>query len=185
MATALAISSAASADPLIVGSIAVGGGNDQWSGTGIVFTNTSALERDATGDLATVFLVSPATTPTTINQSNYLFSSPDVLILTTSTGGATFTITGPIDVSEDDNTFLNISGTGILTLTGYSPTLATFSFTSTDSGHNYGIGASSSSGFTFAITSEAVPAVPEPSSFLLFGSGLLSFAGLLRRKLAK
>jgi hypothetical protein len=62
--------------------------------------------------------------------------------------------------------------------------LATFSFDSTDSGNNYG--SSGSSTFGFDITSQDVtPDVPEPSSFLLFGSGLLSFAGMLRRKLAK
>jgi hypothetical protein len=182
LATALAIAPAAFAAPLIVGSFGVGGGNDQWSATGITFSNTLATERDATGDLATVFGLSPATTPTTIDQSVFTFATPDGLIVSTNTGGATFTITGPIVVSLNTSEFLDISGTGILNLPGFAPTLATFSSDSTDSGNNYGT--SGSSTFGIDITSEAVPpTIPEPSSFLLFGSGLLSFAGLLRRKL--
>jgi len=183
LATALAIAPAASALPLIVGSMGVGGGNDQWSATGVTFTNTLANERDATGDLATVFGVSPATTPTTINNSAWTFASPDGLMLSTNTGGGTFTITGPITVVADSSQFLDISGTGILNLPGFAPTLATFSFDTTDSGNNFGTGGSST--FGFDITSEDVSPVPEPGSLLLLGSGLLSFAGFLRRKLAK
>ena len=184
LATALVIAPSALALPLIVGTFGIGGGNDQWSATGITFSNTLANERDATGDLATVFGITPATTPTTINHTPFTFLSPDGLFLSTNSGGATFTITGPINVSLDNSEFLDISGTGILNLPGYAPTLATFSFDSTDSGNNFG--SSGSSTFGIDITSEDVPpGVPEPSSFLLFGSGLLSFAGLLRRKLAK
>lgn len=183
LATALAFTPAALADSFIVGTIGVAGGNDQWSATGITFTNTSATERDATGDLATVFGSSPATTSTTIGVTNFTFSSPDVLIFTTSTGVATFTITGPINVSLDNGDFLDISGTGILTLTGYAPTEATFSFDSTDSSSSYGTTGSST--FGIDITATGVSATPEPSSLLLFGSGLLGFAGMLRRKLAK
>ena len=185
LATALAIAPAAMAAPLIVGTLGVGGGNDKWSATGVTFTNTSATERDATGDFALVFGVSPATTPTTIDMNVFTFATPDGLIFTTDPVGgntATFTITGPIDVVADTAEFLNLSGTGTLNMTGYAPTLGTFSFTSTDSNNNFGT--SGSSVFGFAITAQgAPPTVPEPSSFLLFGSGLLSFAGLVRRKL--
>ena len=180
--TSLVITPSVLALPLIVGTFGVGGGNDQWSATGITFSNTLANERDATGNFATVFGISPATTPTTINHTPFTFLSPDGLFLSTNTGGATFAITGPINVSRDDSGFLDISGTGILNLPGFAPTLATFSFDSTDSGNNFGSAGSST--FGIDITSEGV-STPEPSSFLLFGSGLLSFAGLLRRKLAK
>jgi hypothetical protein len=183
LATALAITPAASASSLIAGSFGVGGGNDQWSATGITFFNTLGNERDATGNFATVFGAAPATTPTTINQSTFTFLSPDGLMISTNSGGATFTITGPINVSLDNSEFLDISGTGILNLPGYAPTLATFSFDSTDSGNNFGT--SGSSTFGFDITSQGVPPVPEPGSFLLFGTGLLGVAGMLRRKLAK
>ena len=183
LATALAVTPSALAAPLIVGSFGFTGGDDQWSATGTTFTNTLGNERDATGDFATVFGVSPATTPSTIDITMLTFLSPDGLIVSTDTGGVTFTITGPIDVSLDNSEFLNLSGAGILNLPGYAPTAATFSADSTDSGFNFGAGGSST--FGIDITSEGVPPVPEPGSFLLFGSGLLSFAGLLRRKLLK
>jgi hypothetical protein len=183
LATALVFTPAAFASPLIIGTFGVGGGNDQWTTTGITFTNTSATERDATVNFAAVFGVSPSTTPTTIDVTHFTFLSPDGLFLNTNTGGATFTITGPINVALDNSEFLNFSGTGILNLPGYAATLATFSFTSTDSSLNYGT--TGSSVFGIAITSQGVSPTPEPSSLLLFGTGLLGFAGLMRRKLAK
>jgi len=183
LATALAFTPAALASPLIVGTFGVGRGNDQWSATGITFSNTGANERDATLNFATVFGPSPATTPTTIDVTTFTFLSPDGLFLSTNIGGATFTITGPIYITLDNSEFLDISGTGILNLPGYAATLATFSFDSTDSGLNFG--KSGSSTFGIDITSNGVSPTPEPSSLLLFGTGLLGFAGLMRRKLAR
>jgi hypothetical protein len=180
LATALAITPSALALPLIVGNIGVTGGNDKWSGTAVTFTTTSGSVADEGGDFVGIV---PLSSATTINAGVLTYLSPDVLWFTTSLGGVTFTITGPVYVTELNGTNLQISGTGILTLAGYAPTLATFNSNSTDSNGNYG---ASSSTYGIDITSEAIaPGVPEPSSFLLFGSGLLSFAGMLRRKLAK
>jgi hypothetical protein len=178
LATALAITPSALADPLIVGTIGVSGGNDSWNSTAVTFTSSNATVTDESGSFVGIV---PLTTPATITGV-LTYLSPDVLWFTTSTGVATFTITGPVNVTENDDANLQISGTGILTLTGYAPTLATFNSDSTDSSDHYG---ANSSTFGIDITSEGVPPVPEPGSFLLFGSGLLSFAGLLRRKLLK
>jgi hypothetical protein len=129
----------------------------------------------------------------TINNSSFLSAAPDGLFLTTASSGgnvATFTITGPVDVTQPvdqsqgsgTGQYLDISGTGILNLTGYAPTLATFSFDSTDSNQAYG---ANSSTWGIDISSKAVSPTPEPGTLSLFGTGLVGLVGLLRRKLLK
>jgi hypothetical protein len=183
LATALVLTPAAQADPIIQGTLGVGGGNDQWSSTQLDFISTNATARDATGSFGLVLGVAPATNPATIDTPVYHFAIPDVLIFTVGADTATFTITGPIDVTLDNAQFLDISGTGVLTLTGYDPTVATFSLSSTDSSNNFGTTGSST--FGFDVTSLEIAATPEPTSLLLLGSGILGLAGLLRRKTAK
>ena len=48
---------------------------------------------------------------------------------------------------------------------------------------NNGYGCGLSGGETFSLEGTSSPVIPEPSSLLLMGSGLLGFAGMLRRKL--
>ena len=176
MAMAVAIASPALAAP-ITGSLGVSGGNDQWSATGITFSNPSAIARDATGVFATVLGASPVTNPATIDSTTFTFASPDELVFTVGTSTATFTATGPIDLVLDDNEFLLFSGTSTLTLAGYDTTQGTFSFSSTDSGSNFGDAGSSTFGFDVTATP-----TPEPESLVLLGTGLLGMAGFAYRK---
>jgi len=189
LATALAITPGAFAASLIVGTIGVAGGNDKWdsSGSSVTFTTPSGFVVDNSVNLTAI----ATGTTVTIDDSIFLSATPDGLFFTTASSGgnvATFTITGPVvvtqPVDEPQGTgtgqYLDVSGTGILTLTGYAPTVATFSFDSTDSNQNYGAGSST---FGIDITSQAVAPTPEPGGLLLLGSGLLGLAGMLRRKL--
>jgi hypothetical protein len=179
LATALAITPAALATP-IIGTLGVTGGDDAWNNTGITFNDTSAIATDATGAYGTILGIAPATNPATIDN-NLTFATPDVVAFTVGSSTATFTITGPVTVWLNNLEFLNFSGTGILTLTGYDSTPGTFSFDSTDSSGNSGSTGSSTFGFDIVAISDA----PEPSSLLLLGTGLLTFAGLLRGKKAR
>ena len=192
LATALVIIPGAFADPLIVGSVSVAGGNDKWdsSGSSVTFTTPSGIVVDSGGDLTDI----SNGTGATINNSTLTFADPDGLFFTTTSSGgnvATFNITGLADVTQPQDTspisggtgeYLDVSGTGILNLTGFAPTLASFSFDSTDSNQNYG---ATSSSWGVDITSEGVSPAPEPSSFFLLGTGLLTFAGVVRRKLVR
>jgi hypothetical protein len=176
MAMAVAIAPSALADP-ILGSLGVSGGNDQWTATGITFSNPSAIARDATGAYATVLGASPATNPATIDSTTFSFATPDVLVFTVGTGTATFTATGPIDLVLDTGEFLLFSGTGTLTLNGYDTTKGTFSFSSTDSSDNFGTSGSSTYGFDVTATP-----TPEPGSLVLLGTGLFGMAVFAYRK---
>src|ERR1035438_3022307 len=177
----------AMADPFIVGTIGVTGGNDNWSATVLNLSSTTGIVADATGSFegTTSPIVNIPVSPApgdgvVMGFTTLTFSSPDVLIFTTNLGVATFTITGPITVALDTSEFLNLAGTGVLTLTGYAPTLASFSSDSTDSGLNFGNGGSSTFGIDITSEQEAPPGVPEPGTLSLFGTGLLGLAGMLR-----
>ncbi len=165
LAAALAIIPAASATP-ISGSIVVNGFGDTWNATGVTFVVPLGIA-EGSGTLSSI--PSPGTINTTL-PFRWSFLSPDVLLFNTGSGFATFTVAGPIDIETNNATFLNISGAGVLTETGFAPTDAIFSFTSNSTGLN-----------SFGIAATTAP-TPEPSSLLLLGTGLLGLAILVFRK---
>ena len=73
-------------------------------------------------------------------------------------------------------TVLGFSGMANLSAAGFSDTQAIFTFSTQDSGP-----------VTFSATAiaDAPPAVPEPSSLALFGTGAFGIAGVLSRKLRR
>jgi hypothetical protein len=182
LATILVLAPAAMADT-IIGDLAVTGNHNPWNATAITFMNSSANSSAAgsSDDITAVFGLNNI--PTTINFSPVTYASgSSELFLTGNEGGDTFTYTleGPVTVVGNNGTNLTLDGWGILTLTGYTPTVAEFDLSTTDVKHGSGQGTDSSS-FSMTIDAEGQEA-PEPGTLVLFGTGLIGLAGLVRRK---
>jgi hypothetical protein len=116
-------------------------------------------------------------TPVTWNPFGWNPTTTPVSPLWTMLAGAyTFTL-NTITVATQNNTFLNLSGTGIATAPGFDPTGGSWTFTISNSTG----GSSPNFQFTFANSQVTVP--DGGVTAMLLGSAL-SVLGLIRRKLA-
>ena len=154
----------ANASP-ITGKMALGGINT-FTPTSLTFVNPAVVLL-ATGD----FTMFPVGTFVHINNAASFAAEPGTELLDMTAGGTTLTLTiNSFTVESVTANFLNVLGTATLTETGKTATPYDFSLTS----------ARPDGTTSFALdVAPPAPPVPEPTSLLLLGTGLLSLGLLL------
>jgi hypothetical protein len=158
----------------IKGSIGFGGGFTPTGGTnlgnatGLHFVNPIIVTNPRSGDYAAV----PAGTLT--NFTDFTFnpaSTPVVPLWSFTIGAVTYSFDlSSVTVVNQSKTFLNLTGTGILHITGFDDTPAIWTFSGTKAGASFSFG------------SDATAVAPEPASILMLGLGFLGTARAVRRR---